>query len=89
MRSRHLSTRSQSMGEVDLKDIQYSLTVNKEINILMERRHNMERLQYSIQFCSSGRHVCREPPGNLSVSVEIGRDVVTDEQPTFGPAAID
>ncbi|MPC08413.1 hypothetical protein E2C01_001000 [Portunus trituberculatus] len=33
--------------------------------------------------------VCREPPGNLSVSVEIGRDVVTDEQPTSGGATID
>ncbi|MPC78637.1 hypothetical protein E2C01_073130 [Portunus trituberculatus] len=55
----------------------------------MERRHNMERLQYSTQFCSSGRHVCRELPGNLSVSVEIGRDVVMDEQPTSRPTAID
>ncbi|MPC99651.1 hypothetical protein E2C01_095078 [Portunus trituberculatus] len=49
----------------------------------------MECLQYSIQFCSNGRHGCREPPGNLSVSVEIGRDVVTDEKPTSRPAAID
>ncbi|MPC87421.1 hypothetical protein E2C01_082283 [Portunus trituberculatus] len=49
----------------------------------------MECLQYSIQFCSSGRHGCREPPGNLIVSVKAGRDVVMDEQPTSRPAAID
>ncbi|MPC46847.1 hypothetical protein E2C01_040577 [Portunus trituberculatus] len=72
-----------------MKSIQSSLTVNKEINILMERCHNMKCLLYSIQFCPSGRHVCREPPGNLSVSVVTGKDVVVDEQPISGPAAID
>ncbi|MPC71199.1 hypothetical protein E2C01_065470 [Portunus trituberculatus] len=51
----------------------------------MERRHNMERLQNSAQFCPSRRHVCRESPGNLIVTVVTGRDVVTDEQPTSHP----
>ncbi|MPD06405.1 hypothetical protein E2C01_102219 [Portunus trituberculatus] len=33
-------------GSGGLKGIQCSLTVNKEIYILMERRHNVERLHY-------------------------------------------
>ncbi|MPC34672.1 hypothetical protein E2C01_028071 [Portunus trituberculatus] len=70
-----------------LESIQCSLTVNKEIYILTKRCHNMVYLQNSTQFCPSRGHVWREPPGNLIVSVVIGRNVVMDEQPTSGPAA--
>ncbi|MPC15116.1 hypothetical protein E2C01_007899 [Portunus trituberculatus] len=40
-----------------MKSKQCNQTVNKEINILMERCHNMKHLQNSIHFCRNGRRV--------------------------------